>query len=67
MDATIIKMTEGSAVIDLPLDDTARLVEGCMLSGELLFLQTLNNGPMYVNPTHIVQIRGCVWNEAGLS
>lgn len=67
MDATIIKMTDGSAVIDLSLDDTARLVEGCMLSGELLFLQTLNNGPMYVNPRHIVLIRRCVWNKAGLS
>ena len=67
MNATIIKMVEGNAVVDLPLDDTARLVEGCMLSGELLFLQTLNNGPMYINPRHIVLIRGCVWNEVGLS
>lgn len=67
MNATIIKMVEGNAVVDLPLDDTARLVEGCMLSGELLFLQTLNNGPMYINPRHIVLIWGCVWSEAGLS
>ena len=67
MDATIIKTTEGSAVVDLPLDDVARLVEKCMNTSHLLPLKTLNNGPMYVNPSHIIQIRGCVWNEAGLS
>lgn len=67
MDATIIRMTEGSAVVDMPLDDVARLVEKCMNTFHLLPLQTLNNGPMYINPSHIVLVRRCVWNEAGLS
>lgn len=63
MEVTVIILENMNLYVDMPMRDVANMLDQQILRFGMMPIDTLNHGPMYVSPEHVIGLRRGIYDR----